>query len=142
MTQIREIHGLETIDSRGNPTVAASVVSSGAMRYAAAPSGASTGSREAVELRDKDPKRYGGKGVTRAVANVNSELRGALIGHQAADQPGVDRLMVQLDGTPNKSRLGANAILAGYSAVISHRSGETEDVTIADLVYCCILEGT
>ena len=133
MTQIREIHGLEIIDSRGNPTVAASVVSSGAMRYAAAPSGASTGSREAVELRDKDPKRYGGKGVTRAVANVNGELRGALIGHHAADQPGVGRLMVQLDGTPNKSRLGANAILTGYSAVISHRSGETEDVTIADL---------
>src|SRR5438552_4286998 len=113
MAKIKDIYGIEILDSRGNPTVAASVVlDTGASGYAAAPSGASTGSREAVELRDKDPKRYGGKGVTQAVANVNGELREALLGRDAADQAGIDRLMVERDGTPNKSRLGANAILA------------------------------
>jgi enolase len=118
MAQIKGIHGIEILDSRGNPTVAASVVlDSGASGYAAAPSGASTGSREAVELRDKDPKRYGGKGVIQAVANINGELREALLGRDAADQAGIDRLMVERDGTPNKSRLGANAILAVSLAV-------------------------
>ena len=113
MATIKEVRGIEIIDSRGNPTVAATVVlDSGASGYAAAPSGASTGSREAVELRDKDPKRYGGKGVTRAVAHVNGELRQVLLGHDSADQAGIDRRMIELDGTPNKSRLGANAILA------------------------------
>ena len=118
MAQIKGIYGIEILDSRGNPTVAASVVlDSGASGYAAAPSGASTGSREAVELRDKDPKRYGGKGVTQAVANINGELRTALLGRDAADQAGIDRLMAERDGTPNKSRLGANAILAVSLAV-------------------------
>jgi len=113
MARIKDIRGLEILDSRGNPTVAASVVlDSGASGQAAAPSGASTGTREAVELRDNDPKRYGGKGVTKAVAQVNGELRDTLIGHDAADQASVDRTMIELDGTRNKSRLGANAILA------------------------------
>lgn len=113
MTSIVDIRGLEIIDSRGNPTVAATVtLDSGASGYAAAPSGASTGSREAVELRDKDPSRYGGKGVSGAVGHVNGELRQALLGLDSADQAGVDRRMIELDGTANKSRLGANAILA------------------------------
>ena len=113
MAKIQDIQGIEILDSRGNPTVAATVtLDTGASGYAAAPSGASTGSREAVELRDKDPKRYLGKGVTRAVANVNGELRNALVGRDATDQAGADRRMQELDGTPNKSRLGANAILA------------------------------
>jgi enolase len=113
MATIKEVRGIEIIDSRGNPTVAATVVlDSGASGYAAAPSGASTGSREAVELRDKDPLRFGGKGVSRAVAHVNGELRRALLGHDGADQAGIDQRMIELDSTPNKSRLGANAILA------------------------------
>jgi enolase len=113
MASIKEVRGIEIIDSRGNPTVAATVVlDSGASGYAAAPSGASTGSREAVELRDKDPKRFGGKGVNRAVGHVNGELRQVLLGHDIADQAGIDQRMIDLDGTPNKSRLGANAILA------------------------------
>ncbi|RZL90362.1 MAG: phosphopyruvate hydratase [Variovorax sp.] len=118
MTSIKHIQGIEILDSRGNPTVAAAVVlESGAGGFAAAPSGASTGSREAVELRDQDPKRYLGKGVTRAVAHIDGELRNALLRHDAADQKGIDEVMVELDGTPNKSRLGANAILAVSLAV-------------------------
>jgi enolase len=113
MTRISEIRGREIIDSRGNPTVEADVVlESGAFGRAAVPSGASTGTREAVELRDGDKKRYLGKGVLKAVENVNGALRKALIGHDAADQPGLDRKMIELDGTETKSRLGANALLA------------------------------
>ena len=113
MTSIIDIRGLEIIDSRGNPTVAATVtLEGGASGYAAAPSGASTGSREAVELRDKEPLRYGGKGVRRAVGHVNGELRAALLGHDGADQAGIDQRMIALDGTATKARLGANAILA------------------------------
>ena len=101
------------MDSRGNPTVEADVIlESGALGRAAVPSGASTGTREAVELRDGDPRRYGGKGVLRAVENVNSVLRGALLKHDAGDQAGLDRKMIELDGTDNKGRLGANALLA------------------------------
>jgi len=101
------------MDSRGNPTVEADVIlESGALGRAAVPSGASTGTREAVELRDGDPRRYGGKGVLRAVENVNSVLRGALLKHEASDQAGLDRKMIELDGTDNKGRLGANALLA------------------------------
>jgi len=113
MAQITDIRGIEILDSRGNPTVAATVVlQGGATGYAAAPSGASTGSREAVELRDKDAGRYGGKGVTKAVAHVNTELHKALLGRDAADQAALDQVMIELDGTDNKERLGANAILA------------------------------
>ncbi len=113
MSKIVDIIGREILDSRGNPTVEADVILDGNIRgRAAVPSGASTGAREAIELRDDDPKRYGGKGVTRAVANIRHELRPALLGKDAADQAALDRLMIELDGTPNKSRLGANAILA------------------------------
>jgi enolase len=113
MTRITEIRGREIIDSRGNPTVEADVIlDSGAFGRAAVPSGASTGTREAVELRDGDKKRYLGKGVLKAVENVNGALRKALIGHDAADQPGLDRKMIELDGTETKGRLGANALLA------------------------------
>ncbi|BDB70716.1 phosphopyruvate hydratase [Comamonas thiooxydans] len=113
MVVIQSISGFEILDSRGNPTVAAEVVlSDGARGFAAAPSGASTGSREAIELRDGDPRRYGGKGVTKAVSHVNGELRRALVGQGACDQESIDRLMIELDGTPNKGRLGANALLS------------------------------
>jgi len=113
MAKIAEVRGLEIIDSRGNPTVAATVVlESGASGYAAAPSGASTGSREAVELRDGQANRYGGKGVSKAVEHVNGAIRQALVGRDASDQDGLDRAMIELDGTRDKSRLGANAILA------------------------------
>ncbi len=113
MSTIVDIRGREIIDSRGNPTVEADVMlESGAMGRAAVPSGASTGTREAVELRDGDKARYLGKGVRKAVGHVNKELRDALLGHDGADQVGLDRKMCSLDGTPNKSRLGANAILA------------------------------
>jgi enolase len=113
MSRIADIQGREIIDSRGNPTVEADVVlDSGVMGRAAVPSGASTGTREAVELRDGDPKRYLGKGVLHAVANVNGAIRTALVGRDAQDQRGLDARMIELDGTDNKSHLGANAILA------------------------------
>jgi len=113
MTTIRHVQGYEILDSRGNPTVAAEVtLSSGARGFAAAPSGASTGAREALELRDGDARRYFGKGVLNAVAHVNGGIRQALLGADAGDQSSIDRRMIALDGTPAKSRLGANAILA------------------------------
>ena len=113
MTRIVDIRGREIIDSRGNPTVEADVIlESGALGRAAVPSGASTGTREAVELRDGDKKRYLGKGVLKAVEHVNTVLKDALVGHDAADQEGLDRRMIELDGTENKGRLGANALLA------------------------------
>ncbi|HVY66151.1 MAG TPA: phosphopyruvate hydratase [Gammaproteobacteria bacterium] len=113
MSAIKDVAGLEIIDSRGNPTVEAEVVlTSGARGRAAVPSGASTGSREAHELRDGDKKRYLGKGVRKAVANVVGEIRKAAVGLDAADQQALDRKLIALDGTPNKARLGANAILA------------------------------
>jgi enolase len=113
MSEIVAVKGREIIDSRGNPTVEADVMlASGVMGRAAVPSGASTGSREAVELRDNDASRFGGKGVLQAVANVNGEIAEALIGQSARDQRTIDRIMIDLDGTSNKGRLGANAILA------------------------------
>jgi enolase len=113
MSRIVDIKGREIIDSRGNPTVEADVLlDSGTLGRAAVPSGASTGSREAVELRDGDRSRYLGKGVLKAVQNVNSVLKQALLGHDPCDQAGLDRKMIDLDGTETKSRLGANALLA------------------------------
>ncbi len=113
MTKIADIRGREIIDSRGNPTVEADVIlESGVLGRAAVPSGASTGSREAVELRDGDPKRYLGKGVQKAVANINGPLRAALLGRDALDQASLDARMIELDGSENKARLGANALLA------------------------------
>jgi len=118
MTAIADIQAREILDSRGNPTVEVDVVlESGAMGRAAVPSGASTGAHEAVELRDGDKKRYGGKGVLKAVEAVNGELFDALSGMDAEDQLGLDRTMIELDGTPNKARLGANAILGVSMAV-------------------------
>ena len=112
-TKIARIHGRQIIDSRGNPTVEADVVlESGAQGRGAVPSGASTGEHEALELRDGDKSRYLGKGVLKAVANVNGEIAKALAGLDAADQRALDHKMISLDGTPTKSRLGANAILA------------------------------
>ena len=113
MSEIKNIKAREILDSRGNPTVEADVIlADGTVGRACAPSGASTGSREALELRDKDPKRYLGKGVLRAVQHVNTSIKAALIGRDAADQAGLDQVMLDLDGTENKSKLGANAILA------------------------------
>ena len=112
-TQIQEIHAREILDSRGNPTVEAEVILVGGVSgRAAVPSGASTGEHEAVELRDGDKKRYVGKGVRKAVENVNGEIAKALATMDAADQRILDRKMVELDGTENKGRLGANAMLA------------------------------
>ena len=111
--KITSIHARQILDSRGNPTVEADVIlENGVMGRAAAPSGASTGSHEAIELRDGDPNDYGGKSVLKAVANVNTEIAQAIIGMEVADQKSIDDKMIALDGTPNKSRLGANAILA------------------------------
>ena len=113
MTAITDIRAREILDSRGNPTVQADVeLSSGAIASACVPSGASTGSREAVELRDDDPLRYQGKGVLKAVGNVNTHIRETLLGRDAEDQSLLDQLMLDLDGTDNKEKLGANAILS------------------------------
>ena len=113
MAGIRNIEAREILDSRGNPTIAADVaLASGVVGTACAPSGASTGSREALELRDKDPKRYLGKGVLIAVKNVNTSIRDALLGFDAADQEALDKVMIDLDCTPIKASLGANAILS------------------------------
>ena len=118
MSAIVDIVGREILDSRGNPTVECDVLlESGVMGRAAVPSGASTGSREANELRDGDPKRYLGKGVMRAVEHVNTEISEAVLGLDASEQAFLDRTMIDLDGTDNKSRLGANAILAVSMAV-------------------------
>lgn len=113
MASIKRIRAREVLDSRGNPTIEADVeLDSGVMGSACAPSGASTGSREALELRDKDPARYLGKGVLKAVQNVNTEISHALIGQDAADQEAIDGAMLNLDGTENKAKFGANTILA------------------------------
>jgi enolase len=114
---IREVRGREILDSRGNPTVEADVELEGGHRgRAAVPSGASTGEHEAVELRDGDKERYLGKGVRTAVGHLNGEIRELLMGRDAGDQEGLDRALIQTDGTPNKGRLGANAILAASLA--------------------------
>ena len=112
MTQIISVFAREILDSRGQPTLEVDVaLQGGAYGRAAVPSGASTGSREALELRDKDPKRYLGKGVSRAVQNVNEIAASRLVGEDASDQVAIDRLLIDLDGTPNKENLGANALL-------------------------------
>ncbi len=124
MSEIIDIRAREILDSRGNPTVEADVLTDGgAIGRAVAPSGASTGSREALELRDGDKSRYLGKGVLNAVANVNGEIRDALIGLNAAAQEVIDRRLIELDGTPNKSRLGANATLA-VSLAAAHAAAQ------------------
>src|SRR3954452_24771784 len=118
MSAIVDIVGREVLDSRGNPTVECDVLlESGTMGRAAVPSGASTGSREAIELRDGDPKRYLGKGVLKAVEHVNTEISEAVLGLDASEQNFLDKTLIDLDGTDNKSRLGANATLAVSMAV-------------------------
>jgi enolase len=119
-TRIATVHAREVLDSRGNPTVEVEVtLSGGAFGRAIVPSGASTGAHEAVELRDGDEARYGGKGVLHAVAAVNGEISALLLGRDALDQAGLDRALIDLDGTPNKERLGANALL-GASLAVAH----------------------
>jgi enolase len=118
--ELQSIHAREILDSRGNPTLEVEVIlADGATGRAAVPSGASTGAYEAVELRDKDDKRYGGKGVLKAVANVNKTVAPRLLGQSAIDQAGIDRTLLELDGTPNKGNLGANALL-GVSLAVAH----------------------
>lgn len=113
MTNIEKVNALEVLDSRGNPAVEVQItLAGGAVGLALVPSGASTGHHEAHELRDNDPKRYGGEGVLKAVANVNGEIAKAIINMDAADQKTLDQRLITLDGTPNKGRLGANAVLA------------------------------
>ncbi|TMG65131.1 MAG: phosphopyruvate hydratase [Chloroflexi bacterium] len=119
MVRLTGLSALEVLDSRGNPTVAVTAHTDKGSGRAIVPSGASTGVHEAVELRDGDPKRYGGKGVTRAVAYVEREIANRLKGFDAGDQKGIDQALIELDGTPNKSRLGANAIL-GVSLAVAH----------------------
>jgi enolase len=124
MTAITDIHAREILDSRGNPTIEVDVIlESGGFGRAAVPSGASTGAHEAVELRDGDQKRYGGKGVLQAVESVNGEIYDALSGMDAEEQLVLDRTMIELDGTKNKSRLGANAIL-GVSLAVAKAAAE------------------
>jgi len=127
---ITRIHAREVLDSRGNPTVEVEVFcADGAWGRAIVPSGASTGRHEAVELRDGDPKRYVGKGVRNAVRNVVAEIAPKLFGRSAADQTGLDRALIELDGTPNKSRLGANAIL-GVSLACAHAAAACRRVPL------------
>jgi len=118
MSSIVDVVAREILDSRGNPTIEADVLlESGVMGRAAVPSGASTGTREAIELRDGDPQRYGGKGVLKAVEHVNTEISEAIVGLDASEQAFIDRTLVDLDGSENKSRLGANAVLSVSMAV-------------------------
>ena len=130
MTEIVDVRARQIMDSRGNPTVEVDVhVACGAIGRAAVPSGASTGKREALELRDKRSKRFGGKGVTRAIKNVSSVIAPAIIGMDAADQVAVDQRMIKLDGTANKAKLGANAIL-GVSMAIARAAAQAYDMPL------------
>ncbi len=129
-TSINLVRSHEILDSRGNPTVEVEIrLQSGARGRAAVPSGASTGVHEALEMRDGDRKRFGGKGVLNAVAYVNREIADALTGMDAQDQAGIDKAMIDLDGTPNKSRLGANAIL-GVSLAVARAAANALDVPL------------
>jgi enolase len=130
MSAISDIRAREILDSRGNPTVEVDVIlETGALGRAAVPSGASTGAHEAVELRDGDPSRFGGKGVRRAVEAVNGEIFDALSGMEATDQIAIDRALIELDGTPNKARLGANAVL-GVSLAVARAAAADADVPL------------
>src|SRR3989344_2322301 len=130
MTNIKSIKALEILDSRGNPTVRVKVtLTNGATGVASVPSGASTGIHEALELRDGDKKRYGGKGVLKAVANVNKVIAPKLRGLDPTKQRLIDRLMIKLDGTENKSKLGANAIL-GVSLAVAYAAAATKGLPL------------
>ncbi|HKW59990.1 MAG TPA: phosphopyruvate hydratase [Candidatus Dormibacteraeota bacterium] len=129
MTRLTGLEALEVLDSRGNPTVAVTAHTPEGAGRAMVPSGASTGVHEAVELRDGDPRRYGGKGVLRAVANVEGEIARRLEGFDVEDQQAIDQAMIELDGTPNKGRLGANAIL-GVSLAVAQAAARTRGVPL------------
>ncbi len=130
MSEIVDVRAREILDSRGNPTVEADVITAdGAVGRAAVPSGASTGSREALELRDGDKSRYLGKGVRKAVAHIEGELKQAVVGMEVTDQGGIDRRMIELDGTENKGRLGANALL-GVSMAVAHAAAQEETLPL------------
>ncbi|TMF80458.1 MAG: phosphopyruvate hydratase [Chloroflexi bacterium] len=129
MTALTGLSALEVLDSRGNPTVAVTAHTDKGSGRAIVPSGASTGVHEAVELRDGDPNRYGGKGVTKAVGNVEGEIARRLKGFDISDQKGIDEALIELDGTPNKSRLGANAIL-GVSLAAAHAAAAVSGVPL------------
>src|SRR5438046_5074743 len=129
-TSISRIHAREILDSRGNPTIEVDVrLESGALGRAAIPSGASTGEHEAWELRDGNKNRFGGKGVKKAVANVNEKIAPVLKGWDALDQAKIDKKLIELDGTPNKSNLGANALL-GVSLAVAHAAATAENVSL------------
>src|SRR5213082_4105500 len=130
MSTIADIIGREILDSRGNPTIEVDVhLDGGAMGRAAVPSGASTGEHEAWELRDGDKKRYSGKGVTKAVANVNEKIAAAVRGWDARDQAKIDNRLIELDGSTNKKNLGANALL-GVSLAVAHAAAAAEDLSL------------
>ena len=130
MSKIKEIRSREILDSRGNPTLEADVIlESGALGRACVPSGASTGRHEALELRDGDKKRYGGKGVLKAVGNVQEIIRPAIVGMDSLDQSGIDTRMLELDGTENKEKLGANAIL-GVSLAVARAAARYKDLPL------------
>jgi len=129
VARLTGLTALEVLDSRGNPTIAVTAHTEGGTGRAIVPSGASTGVHEAVELRDGDPKRFGGKGVTKAVANVNGEIAKRLRDFDISDQKGLDAALIELDGTPNKGRLGANAIL-GVSLAAAHASAQVEGLPL------------
>ena len=134
MAKILDIQAREIIDSRGNPTVEADIIlDDGQMGRAAVPSGASTGELEALELRDGDDKRFGGKGVLKAVENVNTKIKKALLGQEVSDQKNIDQIMLDLDGTDNKSQLGANAVLAA-SLASAHAAARSAGLPL----YCYI----
>ena len=133
---IREIHAREILDSRANPTVEVDVITEdGTLGRAAVPSGASTGEHEAVELRDEE-RRYGGKGVQKAVSNVNTEIRDAIRGMNILDQPAIDAALIALDGTLNKSRLGANAIL-GVSLAAARAAADVLGMSLYQYIGGC-----
>lgn len=130
MSKIAAVNAREILDSRGNPTIEVDVrLSDDARGRAAVPSGASTGEREALELRDGDPRRYAGKGVRKACAHVNEDIARALINQEAAEQSAIDRLLIDLDGTSNKARLGANAIL-GVSMAVARAAAASAGVPL------------
>ena len=134
MAKITHIQGLEILDSRGVPTVQVQLITDDTVAIASVPSGASTGEHEAIELRDKDPKRYNGKGVLKAVDHVNTTLRELLVGQDVMEQELIDNMMIKCDGTENKSRLGANAILGISLAVCKAASRESIDLPLYDYI--------
>lgn len=137
MSHITRVHGREILDSRGNPTVECEItLSSGVMGRACVPSGASTGSREALELRDKDPSRYGGKGVLQAVSHINQTLANALLDKDVEDQRFIDNVLIEMDGTANKSTYGANALLAISLAAAVARANDQNTP-----LYACLNQG-